>query len=97
MARVRLRRALDAGGRPVEERLLDEEYIARDGGGQDSRRPNRRDPHRRRSGSKMPLFTGLRLTRGVDLDAMKSRYGVDVWDRYGEELRAVRGRGTVDL
>jgi oxygen-independent coproporphyrinogen-3 oxidase len=33
------------------------------------------------------LFTGLRLTRGVDLDAVKSRYGVDVWARYGTELQ----------
>ncbi len=32
------------------------------------------------------LFTGLRLTDGVDLLAIKARYGVDVWDRYGAEL-----------
>jgi oxygen-independent coproporphyrinogen-3 oxidase len=32
------------------------------------------------------VFTGLRLTRGVDLDAVRARYGVDVWDRYGEDL-----------
>jgi oxygen-independent coproporphyrinogen III oxidase len=33
------------------------------------------------------VFTELRLTRGVDLGAMRARYGVDVWDRYGEDLR----------
>jgi oxygen-independent coproporphyrinogen-3 oxidase len=33
------------------------------------------------------LFTGLRLSQGVDLDDMASRYGVDVWDRYGDQLR----------
>jgi oxygen-independent coproporphyrinogen-3 oxidase len=33
------------------------------------------------------LFTGLRLTRGVDLKLIESRYGVDVWSRWGEELR----------
>jgi len=33
------------------------------------------------------VFTGLRLAKGVALDAVRSRYGVDVWDRYGEELR----------
>jgi len=33
------------------------------------------------------LFTGLRLTRGVDLDAIASRYGVDVWARYGRALQ----------
>ncbi|MGE3511918.1 MAG: radical SAM family heme chaperone HemW [Vicinamibacterales bacterium] len=32
------------------------------------------------------LFTGLRLTAGVDLDAMRERYGVDVWSRYGDQL-----------
>jgi oxygen-independent coproporphyrinogen-3 oxidase len=32
------------------------------------------------------VFTGLRLAKGVDLDAMQSRYGVDLWARYGEEL-----------
>jgi oxygen-independent coproporphyrinogen-3 oxidase len=33
------------------------------------------------------LFTGLRLTRGLDLEALRDRYGVDVWERYGDELR----------
>jgi oxygen-independent coproporphyrinogen-3 oxidase len=32
------------------------------------------------------LFTGLRLTAGVNLDAVRRRYGVDVWQRYGVEL-----------
>ena len=32
------------------------------------------------------LFTGLRLSAGVDLEEMLRRYGVDVWDRYGEAL-----------
>jgi oxygen-independent coproporphyrinogen-3 oxidase len=32
------------------------------------------------------LFTGLRLSRGLDMVAIGSRYGVDVWERYGEEL-----------
>jgi oxygen-independent coproporphyrinogen-3 oxidase len=33
------------------------------------------------------LFTGLRLSDGLDLAAVRSRYGVDVWDRYGDELQ----------
>jgi oxygen-independent coproporphyrinogen-3 oxidase len=33
------------------------------------------------------LFMGLRLTSGLDLAAVESRYGVDIWDRYGSELR----------
>jgi oxygen-independent coproporphyrinogen-3 oxidase len=32
------------------------------------------------------LFTGLRLAEGIDLDALQTRYGVDVWARYGAEL-----------
>jgi len=46
------------------------------------------------------LFTGLRLTAGIDLDAIAARYGVDVWRRYGAELerfieaRLLRRDGT---
>jgi oxygen-independent coproporphyrinogen-3 oxidase len=32
------------------------------------------------------LFTGLRLNRGVDVDIMSMRYGVDVWCRFGDRL-----------
>ena len=32
------------------------------------------------------LFTGLRLAEGVDERAIRARYGVDVWGRYGAEL-----------
>jgi oxygen-independent coproporphyrinogen-3 oxidase len=32
------------------------------------------------------LFMGLRLTDGVSLDAIRAAYGVDVWDRYGDQL-----------
>jgi oxygen-independent coproporphyrinogen III oxidase len=32
------------------------------------------------------LFTGLRLTRGIEMDVLSSRYGVDVWSRFGERL-----------
>ena len=33
------------------------------------------------------LFTGLRLSCGVDLESFAARYGVDVWARYGDELQ----------
>jgi oxygen-independent coproporphyrinogen-3 oxidase len=33
------------------------------------------------------LFTGLRLAAGLDLELVKSRYGVDVWRRFGTELQ----------
>ena len=32
------------------------------------------------------LFTGLRLTAGLDIESVGARYGVDVWARYGEAL-----------
>jgi oxygen-independent coproporphyrinogen-3 oxidase len=32
------------------------------------------------------LFTGLRLTRGIDMDVVQQRYGVDVWERYRADL-----------
>ena len=32
------------------------------------------------------VFTGLRLTHGIDLATVRSRYGVDLWDRYGDDL-----------
>jgi oxygen-independent coproporphyrinogen-3 oxidase len=33
------------------------------------------------------LFTGLRLSEGIDPESLGARYGVDVWARYGEALR----------
>jgi oxygen-independent coproporphyrinogen-3 oxidase len=32
------------------------------------------------------LFTGLRLTKGIDLETVRERYGVDVWERYSADL-----------
>jgi oxygen-independent coproporphyrinogen III oxidase len=32
------------------------------------------------------LFTGLRLVDGIDVNAIQTRYGVDVWRRFGPEL-----------
>jgi oxygen-independent coproporphyrinogen-3 oxidase len=32
------------------------------------------------------LFTGLRLSAGLDIDAVGRRYGVDVWKRFGPRL-----------
>jgi oxygen-independent coproporphyrinogen-3 oxidase len=33
------------------------------------------------------LFTGLRLTGGLDIAAIGARYGVDVWSRFGADLQ----------
>jgi oxygen-independent coproporphyrinogen-3 oxidase len=45
---------------------------------------------RRRLGSREQfeeaVFMGLRLTGGVDLEKVRSRYGVDVWREYGADL-----------
>jgi oxygen-independent coproporphyrinogen-3 oxidase len=32
------------------------------------------------------LFTGLRLTEGIDIETTGARYATDVWDRYGRAL-----------
>jgi oxygen-independent coproporphyrinogen III oxidase len=32
------------------------------------------------------LFTGLRLSDGIDIDDIGGRYGIDVWDRFGTNL-----------
>jgi len=41
------------------------------------------------------LFTGLRLTHGVDVEAVGSRYGVDVWQRFGAGLTPFLDGGLV--
>ncbi len=41
------------------------------------------------------LFTGLRLTAGLDLAAIATRYGVDVWARYGDDLARFVGAGLL--
>jgi oxygen-independent coproporphyrinogen-3 oxidase len=33
------------------------------------------------------LFTGLRLSAGVDIARVGETYGVDVWKRFGERLQ----------
>jgi oxygen-independent coproporphyrinogen III oxidase len=46
--------------------------------------------HQRLSGDEHlgdALFTGLRLTEGVNLDTIRAVHGVDVWERYGAELQ----------
>jgi oxygen-independent coproporphyrinogen-3 oxidase len=43
------------------------------------------------------LFTGLRLTDGVDLASLRRRYGVDVWARYGRELEPHIDAGLLDV
>ena len=42
------------------------------------------------------LFTGLRLSEGLDLALVEARYHVDVWERYGEDLRPFADQGLVE-
>jgi oxygen-independent coproporphyrinogen-3 oxidase len=41
------------------------------------------------------LFTGLRLTSGVDLALMQERYGVDIWARYRSDLEPFMHHGCL--
>jgi oxygen-independent coproporphyrinogen-3 oxidase len=41
------------------------------------------------------LFTGLRLTAGLDLDAIDARYGVSVWDEFGPGLTPFLDAGVL--
>jgi oxygen-independent coproporphyrinogen-3 oxidase len=43
------------------------------------------------------LFTGLRLSEGIDLDDVGRRYGVDAWDRYGGALRLHESAGRLKI
>ena len=41
------------------------------------------------------LFTGLRLARGIDVNTVNARYGVDVWDIYRRQLEQFREAGVL--
>jgi oxygen-independent coproporphyrinogen-3 oxidase len=41
------------------------------------------------------LFTGLRLNEGVDVIAVGGRYGVDVWQRFGDGLEPFVAAGLL--
>jgi oxygen-independent coproporphyrinogen-3 oxidase len=70
-----------------------EEYIDRVGGGE----PTSVDVHRLSDAERLgdALFTGLRLSEGVDEQAIEARYGVDVWDRYGADLQPFVDEGLL--
>jgi oxygen-independent coproporphyrinogen-3 oxidase len=42
------------------------------------------------------LFTGLRLTDGISLSAIRDRYAVDVWERYGAALTPFVDAGLLE-
>ena len=43
------------------------------------------------------LFTALRLTDGIDVGRVRSRYGVDVWQRYRQDLEGFVGDGLLTV
>jgi len=49
----------------------------------------------RREALEEALFTGLRLTRGVDVHTVKTRYHADVWGIYGSALERFREAGLL--
>ncbi len=51
----------------------------------------------RQDGIEEALFTRLRLSDGIDTGLVRSRYGVDVWERYGAELQPFVEAGVPDL
>ena len=61
-----------------------EEYVQRISGGAAVAVDRRELSNDERLGD--ALFTGLRLTDGIDLDILSRRYGIDIWDRYGRGL-----------
>ena len=49
----------------------------------------------RQDGMEEALFTSLRLTAGIDLGLIESKYDVDVWGRYGTELQPFAEAGIL--
>ena len=72
-----------------------EDYIVRIGRGESAATDLRTLSAAERLGD--ALFTGLRLSDGVDLNAIRGRYGVDVWKRYGAELSPFVDAGCLKL
>jgi oxygen-independent coproporphyrinogen-3 oxidase len=62
-----------------------EDYVSRIGRGQETAVDARHLSPAERLGD--ALFTGLRLSDGVDMQTIEKRYGVDVWSRFGTELQ----------
>ena len=93
VARLRLRRAFHPRGCPLEECRV--HGGVRADGWRVLSRPlwttGRCRPEERLGDA---LFTGLRLTEGVNLDAIRVVYGVDVWARYGARAGTVSPGGA---
>jgi oxygen-independent coproporphyrinogen-3 oxidase len=73
-----------AGGSRWKNASATEDYVDRVRRGQTTVVEERRLTDAERLGD--ALFTGLRLSDGVDEATIQARYGVDVWERYGSDL-----------
>jgi oxygen-independent coproporphyrinogen-3 oxidase len=70
-----------------------DDYIERVGRGESAAADVRRLSPGERLGD--ALFMGLRLTDGIDLEAISRRYGVDVWQKHGAELEPFLSDGIL--
>jgi oxygen-independent coproporphyrinogen-3 oxidase len=70
-----------------------EGYIDRIGRGEPTAVDVRRLSDAERLGD--ALFTGLRLSDGVDEITIERRYGVDLWQRYGADLQPFLDTGLL--
>jgi oxygen-independent coproporphyrinogen-3 oxidase len=70
-----------------------EEYISAVAGGRSTTVDRRTLPPDERVED--ALFTALRLSDGIDVEAVKNRYGVDVWARFGGELQPFADQGVL--
>jgi oxygen-independent coproporphyrinogen-3 oxidase len=61
-----------------------EEYVRQIGRGESTATDVRRLTPEEQLGD--ALFTALRLVDGIDINAIQTRYGVDVWRRFGSDL-----------
>jgi oxygen-independent coproporphyrinogen-3 oxidase len=69
------------------------EYIARVRAGEPPELERHDRPPEERLGD--ALFTGLRLTAGLDFDEIGARYGIDAWARYEAALRRQESAGRL--
>ena len=70
-----------------------EEYIRKRGSGESVVVERRLLTNDERLGD--ALFTGLRLSRGVDIRMLSARYGIDVWSRFGDRLTPYMDAGIL--
>lgn len=71
-----------------------EDYITRIAAGRDVIAEERRLSAAERL--EEALFTGLRLSAGIDLAAIRAKFGVDVWERYGSALEPFARAGILE-